>query len=748
VTDDPRSAPGAGRLFDTSQLGFLLTHVSEAVLGVDKDGVIEFASPAIRSLTGFSPESVIGQNVLDFLHPDEHDATLERFDRWTGRRGATAGPTVRTRLASGSWTDVSVEALSGPEVEPFAFVLTLRPGGEDADATQALHRRLVNEDRLTRLASVFVNLPGQGIEQGIRSALAEMGGLEGVDRACVVLADVDRGIMRNTHEWCAPDVMSLQADYGVQPWRHDVPMMRALERFETVHLPRIDALPEAWRVERRFWQGRNVRSLLAVPLVDGDRFLGFVGFEAVREEVDWDAHHRATLRSAAGIMSQALARHEAEEQLLHQARHDSLTGLGNRWAFLEAVRASLDGLGGEQVESGAGVAVVLFDLDRFKVINDSLGHTAGDTLLVMLARRLDETRQRGDVLARLGGDEMVMLRDGVRGLDEAVELARAMREAFVPPIVVEGHETYISVSAGVAFTAEPGVSADDLLRDADAAMYLAKARGRDRIEVFDEALRTQMRQRLMWENELRRAVHHAQLSVHYQPELDLDSNRVVGAEALLRWSHPHRGLLPAADFIASAEETGAILEIGAWVLGEACRQLGAWQRDTAIPPFKLRVNLSARQVAQPDLVPIVVHAIEQGGVDPSSVCLEITETTLMADAEVTLEVLEKLRSLGVELAIDDFGTGYSSLSYLKRFPVDVLKIDRSFVDGLGVDPDDTSIVEAIVRLADSLGLSVTAEGVETETQKAELVRLGCRRAQGFLLGRPMPASDFAALVRS
>jgi EAL domain-containing protein (putative c-di-GMP-specific phosphodiesterase class I) len=310
-----------------------------------------------------------------------------------------------------------------------------------------------------------------------------------------------------------------------------------------------------------------------------------------------------------------------------------------------------------------------------------------------------------------------------------------VRTELSVPVDIDGIEVVTTGSIGIAVAA-PGSDADGLLRDADAAMYLAKSNGRNRYEIFDAELRTQATEKLRMETALRRALEHGGLEVHYQPEIDLTTGALVGAEALVRWHHPTDGLLEAGVFIELAEETGLIVDLGAWVLREACRQAGRWRRDHPDRDLTIRVNLSGKQFAQVDLVQQVVQALEEGDVPASSLCLEITETALMADPAMGLRVLNDLRALGVELAIDDFGTGYSSLSYLKRFPVDVLKIDRSFVDGLGKDPDDTAIVTAIISLARSLGLKVVAEGVETPCQLAELRRLGCEHAQGFLFARP------------
>jgi diguanylate cyclase (GGDEF)-like protein/PAS domain S-box-containing protein len=436
----------------------------------------------------------------------------------------------------------------------------------------------------------------------------------------------------------------------------------------------------------------------------------------------------------------ALKRTEAE--LAHQAMHDPLTGLANRALFLDHLRSEL----ARSERRSEALAVLFLDLDRFKVVNDSLGHSAGDRLLVEVSRRLQELLRGGDTVARLGGDEFVMLLPDVSGADEAVVIAKRVLRAIRQPIDVDGDEVFSTASMGIALweassSGDGAATAEALVRDADTAMYRAKARGRDRLEIFDEDLRTQATAKFHLENFLRKAVELGELEVHYQPEIDLADGTLAGAEALVRWRHPVEGLLEAKTFIDLAEESGLILDVGAWVLREACRQAGQWKREGR-HLGTLRVNLSPRQIAHHDLVETVVAALETSDLEPHTLCLEITETALMADAAASLSVLSALRSLGVELAIDDFGTGYSSLSYLKRFPVTVLKIDRSFVDGLGHDPDDTAIAGAIVSLGRSLGLSIVAEGVETQRHLQELRLLGCDRAQGYLFAPALAPEEF------
>ncbi|MGZ4707506.1 MAG: sensor domain-containing protein [Acidimicrobiales bacterium] len=734
-------AAGDDLLVSRAQLSRLLAYVEEAIVAVNLDGTISFASPSLDTVAGYDPQTLIGQPMAEFIHPDDFAIAAQLLQTWGPRSGTGPVQPIRVKFANGEWVPMSVDGVAGPEVAPFgAAVVTLRMVDGQTEAERQLRGRLVNEGRLVRLASAFVNLPADRLDEGVDTALGEMGGLAGVDRVEVVLFDPVSRDMINTHEWVAPGIEPLRQRLG-RIATPDIPLLRALRRHEEVNIPSIGALGTAWHAEKAWFADRGVHSVLAVPLSDQGELIGFLGFEAVGREWTFDSGHINTLRSAAGILGQAFARSAVEAQLAYQSRHDPLTGLPNRWVFLEATGRAVRRLDRDP-QLGRGVAVLLFDLDRFKVINDSLGHNVGDELLIAVARRLADACPPAAELARMGGDELVVLLTDVASGAAAVGIASDLQQVIHQTLTVHGHEMAPTASVGVAFTVDAGEQVDDLLRHADAAMYAAKELGRNRIEMFDDSLRANVRVRLQNEIELRRAIETGELVVYYQPEVEVPSGRLLGAEALVRWQHPTRGLLAAVDFIDLAEETGLILDLGVWVLREACRQQVAWQRQHPEQPLLVRVNLSARQIGQQDLLSQVVTILRETGIQPANLCLEITETTVMADAAASLEVLEKLRGLGVELAIDDFGTGYSSLSYLKRFPVDVLKVDRSFVDGLGADPDDTAIVQAIMVLANTLGLRVTAEGVETETQLRELLRLGCTRVQGYLFARPESADDF------
>lgn len=452
-----------------------------------------------------------------------------------------------------------------------------------------------------------------------------------------------------------------------------------------------------------------------------------------RVELDAAGQPLRVLGTAQDITEQKTA----EDALLYQAFHDPLTGLPNRPLLLDRLGQALKRL----ARHPSTVGIVYLDIDRFKVINDSLGYPAGDQLLLAIATRLTGLVRPGDTLARIGGDEFVMLCEGLSGETEAVGIADRACEAFSEPLAWESGELVLSVSAGVALARSASASADSLLRDAEAAMYRAKSEGRARSAVFAETMRAKAIGRFETENSLRQSILNGDLRVYYQPIVTLADEEILGYEALVRWAHPTRGLLGPDQFLTIAEETGLIVPLGAWVLRDACRQARDFQtRDPRWSRLTMSVNLSGAQLGQPDLVGLIASALHDSGLKPEHLQLEMTESVLMDDAATTITILTTLKGLGVRLAVDDFGTGYSSLAYLRRFPVDILKIDRSFVDGLGQDLEDSAVVAAVVSLADTLGLTTIAEGVETHLQRDCLIGLSCSRAQGYLFARPLDAT--------
>ncbi len=437
-------------------------------------------------------------------------------------------------------------------------------------------------------------------------------------------------------------------------------------------------------------------------------------------------------------------RKRAEEQLLHDAFHDALTGLPNRALFMDHVKMAIQ----RSRRSGDRLFAALFlDLDRFKIINDSLGHMVGDQLLVGIAHRLEACLRPGDTVARLGGDEFTILLEDLAGTEDAIDVARRVQEAVTQPFNIGGHEVFTTASIGIALSTAGYERAEDLLRDADTAMYRAKMEGKKRHVVFDKAMHDRAMELLQIETDLRRAITRKEFFLNYQPIVNLATGKVASFEALVRWRHPERGLVMPGEFVPVAEETGLIVPLGMWVLNEACRQMRTWQKQgLADESVTVSVNLSSRQFSQTDLIEQVSSALRDAGLKAANLKLEITESMVMENVDTAIDMLMQLRNLGVGLSIDDFGTGYSSLSYLHRFPIDTLKIDRSFVTQMTDNAENAEIVRTIVTLARSLDMNVIAEGVETREQLRQLGGLGCDYGQGYLFSRPVGAGQAVELL--
>jgi len=446
----------------------------------------------------------------------------------------------------------------------------------------------------------------------------------------------------------------------------------------------------------------------------------------------------------AGWQSDITARKRAEEQLVHDAFHDALTGLPNRPLFMDRLGRSINQ---SKRRSDYMFAVVFLDLDRFKIVNDSLGHLTGDQLLVKLARRLETCLRVVDTVARIGGDEFAILLDDITGAEDAKMVAERIQAELAQSFDLDGQEVFTTASIGIALSTRRYDREEDVLRDADAAMYRAKSRGRARYELFDAEMHADVVAQLELETGLRGALARQEFSVHYQPILLLRTGRIVGFEALVRWRHPRRGLVYPLDFISVAEDTGLIIPMGHWILNEACRQLRSWQRRFAPDhPWSMSVNLSARQFTEPDLVKTVKTVLTDTELDPRSLKLEITESMVMENIESATGILRKLKDMHVGLHLDDFGQGYSSLSYLHNFPIDALKVDRAFVGGMNVDDENVDIVRSIIALAHNLKIDVIAEGIETTAQLERLKTLNCQYGQGFLFAKPLPAEALEPML--
>lgn len=436
----------------------------------------------------------------------------------------------------------------------------------------------------------------------------------------------------------------------------------------------------------------------------------------------------------------------AEDKLRHQAFHDKLTGLPNRALFMDRLEHVFARNSRGQNHP---FAVMFIDLDRFKVLNDSLGHIIGDEFLKQIAKRMETSLRPGDSIARIGGDEFCILLEDIQDVHQAAHVAERFLNRFSEPFSIQGHEVFSTASIGIALSSMGYQQPDHILRDADIAMYRAKANGKACYAVFDSAMDQQASRLLAHETDLRHAIRREEFEIHYQPIVEMSSGVIAGFEALIRWRHPQRGLVPPLEFIPLAEDTGMIVDIGTWVLREACRQLHVWHKQFPMhPSIKLSVNVSGKQLVRAGFIDNVKQVIEETGVDARCLKIELTETVVMANPELATSILTELRNLDVQVYIDDFGTGYSSLSYLHKFPIDALKVDRSFMSNIGLKEQNLEIVRTIVLLAHNLNLTVIAEGVETDEQLQYLRKIGCNQAQGYYFSKPVSSEQATTLLKA
>jgi diguanylate cyclase (GGDEF)-like protein len=581
-----------------------------------------------------------------------------------------------------------------------------------------------------------------------QAAVAELGAraLTGTDvyqlmgEACVVVqAHLGCEYVGITELLPGGDEMLLRAGAGGGMPKHHVGSLRLpVADSQTAYALRqgapvvVEELQEETRFDSTLAAASGIRSGVCAPI---DR-VGALWAQTTTGRA-FDGQDIGFVHSVANVVAQAIQRQRVEDRARHSALHDPLTGLPNRGLFRDRLEHALAKSGRRASSS----AVLLLDLDNFKVINDTAGHSIGDKLLIAVAERLRGALRDADTLARLGGDEFAVLCEEVAGVEEAVALAERLTAALKPQCRLSGAEYTASASIGIALADGSHASTETIMRDADAAMYRAKERGRGRYELFDERLREQALRRVRLERALRSAIADDHLWLAYQPLVTLANGSIDSAEALLRFTHPELGSVSPAEFIPIAEQSGLIHPLGAWVLQQACRQAAHWNADPELRPIDVAINVSAHQLAQPDFPKSVGVALERAGLPAHHLTLELTETALICNSDAPLTALHALKELGVRVVLDDFGTGYSSLSYLERFPLDGLKLDRSFVAGLERNDRARAIFAATIDMATALALPVVAEGVETESHAAIVTELGCAVAQGYHYARPMPAPE-------
>ena len=687
VTEHRRTAASEARF------RALVTNTTDVIAITDAAGTITYASPGISAMLGWDDAEVVGRSSIELISPEDRDVVRHQLERLLDR---SADEPVRFearalhREGSTRWVDVIMtNHLANPDVG--GIVANVRDVSDQRRAVQALRETARDTARLTQVL---------GATSDLVAITDREGRLLYVNDAFCEFFDVERAQLDEF------DFTAVTPGWAQERYAH-----------ETIPALSTDGI----------WSGEFAYFRRGIEVTVSALFIAHRGD---------DGH----LEFVSSITRDISAHKALEERLAHQATHDPLTGLPNRALFLDRLNVAL-----ARAQRSRGTVGVLFcDLDHFKVVNDSLGHGAGDQLLVSVAGRLRAVVRPSDTVARFGGDEFVVLCEDLDDEGDGYAIAERIGEALRPRVTIEGNELFVSGSVGMAFAKGGDVEPEALLRDADAAMYRAKARGRARFEVFDEEMRRSAVDRLQTERALRQALDRRELRVLYLPRHDLATGEVSGFEALLRWDHPERGLLPAAEFLQIAEETGLIIRIGHWVGEQACalvtRMASAVNGNGRARP-RVAINLSARELAQPTLVADFAALFERAGIDGSSIEIEISERVAMDGVDARLATFEGFKALGVGIVIDDFGTGHSALAYLRRFPVDALKIDRELIGGLGTDANDEAIVAAIISMAHSLGVRTIAEGVETDEQLDRLRHLGCDAAQGHVFAPPLPSAD-------
>ena len=721
----------------------------DLVLAVDRRWRCVFANPAVRSLLGLSDGDTLGVRLTEHLHPGDREV-VDHVQRVLDAGAPTTTAMLRVGDGEGRWSWVDVTITTVEHLDAELLDAGGSPTPELAASATAMHWLVVGRDVTDR-----VRLEQEGRRRAAQQAEVAALGMRALtdEHAASVLALAAPTLARaigtpyaELLEARAEGVYTVQSVAGWPATRRGQTVLPTPRSLAVLALTNdgplvVDDL-EAEQVQPMVEApGVVVRSSLAVPLVINGRAAGLLAAHHV-DRHPFDEHDVNVAVAIASVVASALERDQTQQRMRHQALHDPATGLPNRALLMDRLEQSLRKVRRDE----RGAALLFCDLDGFKHINDLLGHDAGDRVLQAVADRLGRCVRPADTVARLGGDEFVLLLDDLQRPEQAVEVAERILEVLADPIDLGVRTVRVTGSIGVSPLGPSHDRPEAVLRDADTAMYRAKEQGRNRVDVFDAGLRARVVARQQVEDGLRLALERNELFVMYQPVVNLVTGRLHSLEALLRWRHPERGPVAPSEFIAVAEQCGLIVPMGLWVLEEATRQVAEWRSGPSPADVSVAVNLSARQLRGPGLVEQVEQALDAAGLPACALTLEITESMLMDDTTSARQLLAAARELGCKVAVDDFGTGYSSLAYLRRLPIDSLKIDRSFVDGLGSDPDDSAIAGLVADMARALGLGVVGEGVETVQQAETLQAIGCDLAQGYLFSRPVAAAEVPALL--
>jgi diguanylate cyclase (GGDEF)-like protein len=738
-------------------------HNSPEVAGLQTRLVVEtlvqvVPGTEIVAIVASSAESIVGVDLESWAAPGSEDALahIQKRVHQLLDSGAPLGPF--SCVVSGVAWGVLVEPVEIHDSTVLGALVVARQGRawssreralakafggqlSHAAALAARESNLLHRQRLDELVSQvaerLMSASSRNRQEILSWTTRVLGEFLGSDTAFLRRNDHARGLSIMVAEWPLRDNVPDPDPLGEVPFDAD-PIFARTRDLRGPFLSGVDETPDEYleRVE----QGSGVADVdgAAVPLLLADATWGVLGFLHFGRHA-WTKAEINALQAVASMLVQLQARLDAEERTEYIAHHDDLTGLPNRRALLRELE--------DRLAAHRETAILFFDLDRFKVMNDFLGHASGDRVLTTIADRIRTSIRSNDFAARLGGDEFVILVDEAISEMEVLSSAHRILEVVGRPINFAGQQVSHTASIGIVLSKPGSENGMELLGWADVALYAAKRQGRNRAVVFDEVLRDAVSERSRTELTLREAIDSDGLRLHFQPEVDLRTGQLLAVEALVRWEHPTRGLLPASSFIVVAEETALVVDMGRWVFEEACRQLAAWRRDYPHRPIVVRVNMSPAQFVTNGLVEFVEDCLRQHQIPGKQLCIEITEHAVLQEPDQTARMLRGFQALGVEVALDDFGTGFASMTELKRLPVNLLKLDTSFVQGITTDPSDRAIVEAIIQLGHALNLEVIAEGIESSATIDKLLELGCHRGQGYLMAVPMAADDLAPILR-
>lgn len=715
----------------------IFENVVEGIFQTSPTGHYLAANPMLAKIYGYDSPQELMATLTDIKHQLYVDPTRrEAFMRLLQQTDAVWGFESQVYRKDGSiiWISENARTIRDEAGQVLGYEGTV----EDITERKLVEEELYKRDALLRGVAEATNhlLIEPDYTAAIVNALAVLGETVNVDRVYLYQnhphPETGEVAMSMRYEWTRPSVQPsiTQPHWQNQPYSA-FGLLRWYDALSTGNSVSGIAreLPAPEQTLLRFDQ---VLSFLLVPILINEQFWGFIGFDDCHSERRWSRNEETLLVAMAASIGGALKRQQAEATIRHQAFHDLLTGLPNRTLFHDRMAQAL----GTAQRQNTLLAVMFLDLDHFKTINDTLGHAIGDQLLQAVAHRITACLRSGDTIARWGGDEFTILLPQISCVEDAAKTARRLIDTLKLAFHLEAHELYISSSIGIALFPVDGEDAQTLLKHADAALYRVKEQGRNGFQIYTPAVNSQASERLALENSLHHALARNEFVIHYQPQVNARTGNITGMEALLRWQHPEFGVIAPEVFIPLAEENGLIRTIGEWVLQTACRQCRVWQ-SSGIPSLRVAVNLSARQFQEPQLVDLVAHVLAETHLEAGYLELEITEATAMQNVTFTAATLHNLHAMGVRIAMDDFGTGYSSLSYLKTFPLNTIKIDRSFIQDLATAPKDAAVVQAVIALCQGLNLTVVAEGVETREHLQLLRSFHCEEMQGYLFSYPL-----------